>query len=256
MLNIRNRIISLINDTLVNDSRVYALWLEGSDGLGRTDAYSDIDIWIDAEDKYEMQVLDKCMHTLQTISEFDFVDCFNHPHPKIFQRNMHLKDTSEYLIIDICVQSHSRGSEGCTFVKGDIAESPLILFDKSSVVKIIEPSRLDIESILGICERCRTVYSQRSRLAKYILRNQHLEAYAYYDKYVRQPLICLYRLIYTPTHSEYSLIHISSHLPEDIVKQLEVLYKADSIENIKNNILIADRLYENVGEQISKLYVM
>lgn len=247
----REDIINLISSKFKEDDKVFALWLEGSDGLGRSDEYSDIDFWFDAEDGYETIVLDICTSILQDLGELDFIEYVKHPHPKIFQRNLHIKGTSEFLLIDICVQSHSRGREGCTFVRGDIAEYPLIIFDKREVVKIIEAPPLDRNKVLEVLEDCSKRYEQRSRLTKYIKRNQYLEACAYYDKYVRQPLVGLYRLLYTPRHYDYGLVHISNHMPIDAVKEIEYLYKTQSVKDIENILPFADKLYESA---VNKIY--
>jgi hypothetical protein len=249
----REHIINALATKLEADDKVHAMWLEGSDGLGRTDEYSDIDFWFDAEDGYENTVLDICTSVLQQLSELDFVEHVKHSHPKIFQRNLHLKGTSEFLLIDICVQSHSRGSEGCTFVRGDIAEYPMIIFDKSDVIKIVDAPPFDKDGALEVVKECSTRYEQRSRLIKYIKRNQYLEACAYYDKYVRQPVVGLYRLLHTPRHCEYGLVHISNHLPEEAVRQIECLYKVQSVKDIENILTFADELYDTAVDKIKLL---
>jgi hypothetical protein len=249
----REEIIDFISSKLREDDKIFAMWLEGSDGLGRSDEYSDLDFWFDAEDGYETVVLDKCTSILEGISELDFIEYVKHPHPKIFQRNLHIKGTSEFLLIDICVQSHSRGSEGCTFVKGDIAEYPLVIFDKKDVIKIIDEPALDNNRILEAMTNCIKTYEQRSRLVKYIKRNNYLEACAYYDKYVRQPIVCLYRILYTPQHYDYGLVHISNHLPEEIVIQIEGLYKPRSVKDIEGILPFADKLYETAVNKIRTL---
>ena len=46
----RQRLIELYERRFRDDERVRALWLEGADGLGMADAYSDVDLWLDAAD--------------------------------------------------------------------------------------------------------------------------------------------------------------------------------------------------------------
>lgn len=87
----RQRIIDVIKTGLESDERVNALWLEGADGLGRTDDFSDVDFWLDAEDGTEEQILDKCEQLLSTLGNLDFIDKIEHPHREIFQRNLHIE---------------------------------------------------------------------------------------------------------------------------------------------------------------------
>ena len=242
-MNIRNRIIDLLKNSFTNKEYVYAMWLEGSDGLGKADEYSDLDFWFDVEDGYENTVLDECIEILQTIDKLDFIQNYEHPHPKIFQKNMHISGTSEYLMLDICVQSHSRGSEGCTFAENDIAEYPLILFDKANVINIIKEPDIDLELIKKIYDECIDRFSQQSRILKYIYRAKYPEAFAYYQKYACQPIVNLLRIAYTPRHIEYGLVHISDHLPKDAVNKIEALYKINSLDDIKNNLQDAGKLF-------------
>lgn len=243
-MNIRKRIIDLLKGSFIDNGYVYAMWLEGSDGLGRADGYSDLDFWFDVEDGYENEILDKCIEILQTIDELDFIQKYEHPHPKIFQKNLHIKGTSEYLMLDICVQSHSRGSEGCTFVENDIAEYPFILFDKANVINIIKEPENDLEAIKKIYNESIDRFSQQSRILKYIYRAKYLEAFAYYQKYACQPIVNLLRIAYTPRHIEYGLVHISDHLPREIVDKVELLYKVSTLDDIKNNLHYAEKLFD------------
>lgn len=252
-MNIRNRIIDLLRNSFIDKEYVYALWLEGSDGLGKADEYSDLDFWFDVEDGYENLVLDKCIEALQTIDKLDFIEHYDHPHPKIFQKNMHICGTSEYLMLDICVQSHSRGNEGCTFVENDIAEYPLVLFDKANVINIIKQPDNDLELIKKTYDECIDRFSQQSRILKYIYRDKYLEAFAYYQKYACQPIVNLLRIIYTPRHTEYGLVHISDHFPKETINKIEVLYKVSSLDDIKNNLQYANKLFYELKINVDNL---
>ncbi len=250
----RTRVIRLLEDAFRNDPRVYALWLEGSDGLGRSDAYSDLDVWLDVSDGDEQAVLDACAAVLQTLRPIDFEDRTDNPHPKIFQRCLHLAGTSPYLLLDLCVQSHSRGAEGCTFVAGDVAEYPRVLFDKAEVVRIVPPPPIDPEAVRGVYRECVQTFAQRARVVKYLRRAQYLEAYAYYTKYVCQQLVTLFRLLYTPRHCEYWLVHFSSHMPADVREEVERLYQAASLAEIEERLPYADGLYARVTAALQAAY--
>lgn len=250
----REQIIRLFEDRYQQDDRVNAFWLEGSDGLGRNDDYSDIDIWLDVEDGYEQAILDDCAQALSTLAPLDFNQLYDHPHPKIFQRNMHLAGTSEYLIIDLCLQSRSRGSEGCTFVEGDIAELPLVIFDKKQVVTVITLPPADVEEITRAYRECAETWAQRARVVKYLHRALYLEAHAYYFKYVAAQLVVLARLVHTPRHWDYGLVHISHHLPETLVKRLERLHQVTSLEEFAVRLPEADALWQELEKQLWKQY--
>ena len=247
-------IIKRLQEYFEPRSDVYACWLEGADGLGKVDAYSDIDLWLDVEDGQEIPVLEGCLTVLEEFGPLDLVERHDHPHPKIFQYNAHISGTPEFLIVDICVQSHSRGSEGCTFVEGDPAELPDILFDKADVVKMIPEPPLNQEEIKSVFRQCQETLAQQSRVRKYILRRKYLEAKAYYEKYVYEPLVTMYRLLYTPRHHEYGPVHISDHLPDEVVGNLEVLHRFTGLEDIERNLNMANELAARVTAQLQHRY--
>jgi len=249
----RQQIIEALKERYLEDTRVYALWLEGSDGLGRSDQYSDLDIWMDVEDGREEAILDECEELLSGLAPLDLTDHCHHPHPKIFQRNFHLAGTSPYLMVDLCIQSHSRGREGCIFMEGDVAEFPLILFDKAQVIAIIPAPDPHWREIGEVYHNLQNVFQQRSRAVKYIRRNQFIEASAYFDKYVRQPLLTMARLLYTPHHHEYGPVHISVHLPGELVTELERLYSIASIKDIENRMAVAERLHQDLCTQLDEM---
>ncbi len=231
----RQEIINLFKQELQKREYIYALWLEGSDGLGTADNYSDIDFWLDAEDGHENQAMEECLALLKSLGELDLVHNYDHPCPKIIQKNVHIKDTSEFLLIDICIQSHSRDKDETIFIEGDTAELPLVLFDKAEVITILPEPDVDYKQINKQFNEYMTRFAQQARMRKYILRGDFLEALAYYHSYVCDPIVAVFRLIFTPRHPEYGLVHISDHLPADIVERIESLYKIGSLNSISEN---------------------
>ena len=132
----RKKIIQAMKSAFESDERIHAMWLEGAYGLGRADEYPTSTLWFDVADGSEESLLDECQRLLETFGALDIVDLIRHPHPQIFQRNMHIAGTSEFLMVDICVQSHSRDRSATVFLRGNIAELPLVLFDKSGVISL------------------------------------------------------------------------------------------------------------------------
>ena len=77
------------------------LWLEGADGIDKVDEYSDIDFWFDVDKEHQESFLYECISELERLGRIDFrVD-------------------------------EIRGLDVTCFIKNDIAELPLVLFDKN-----------------------------------------------------------------------------------------------------------------------------
>ena len=249
----REKIIEYLRDFALPKDYVFAMWLEGADGLKKVDEYSDIDFWFDVKKEHQESFLYECIDELQKLGEIDSrVDDIRE---EIAQSNIHLANTSEYLTLDICVQSHEiRGLDLTCFTRNDLAERPLVLFDKNNIITFRDASKLDTEDLQKTFDNSKNRILQSSRITKYIKRNQYGEAYLKYIENIADPLVIIARIIYTPNHLDYGLCHINDHLPQKIVQELEQFYKVASFEDIKNNVAKAKELLEKLEQQFTKKY--
>ena len=242
----RDEIIEYLKAFSIEKPYVNAMWLEGADGVNMVDEYSDIDFWFDVKNSYQESFLNECITKLNELSAIDSrVDDIR---ADIAQSNIHLENTSPYLTLDICVQSHeTRGRDMTCYAENDIAEQPLILFDKNYIISFFQ-YETNIDEIRRVFENNKNKILQMSRVVKYIKRNQYLEAYMKYMENIVKPLIENARLIYTPRHYEYGLCHISHHVPAEILGELEQFYQVTCLGDIEKNLEAAGRLlikYEN-----------
>lgn len=252
MLN-RNEIINFLKEFSQEKLYVHAMWLEGADGINAVDDYSDIDFWFDVDKEYQKTFLYECINELKKLGNIDTrVDDIR---KDIAQSNIHLENTSEYLTLDICVQSHQiRGKEATCYIRNDIAELPLTIFDKSNIISFKDKEETDINKIKEIFENNKFRIMQMSRVKKYIKRNQYLEAYMKYIENIAKPIVKIARLIYTPRHYEYELCHISSHLPKEVVTELEQFYRVNSFSDIENNLEKVKEVLNKYEKQIKEKY--
>ena len=228
---------------------IYAFWLEGADANGMADEYSDIDFWVDFEDKYEEQAYDAVETALFELAVIEYKYVMRHGHPKIRQRIYHLAGTSEYLMIDFCWQLHSR--EKYAFHENDKIETAKVIFDKNNVIgyKPLDLSDYSKQNKLRL-EEAKYRRTQYCRAEKYVHRGQYLEAYAYYNRYVLEPLIDLIRLIYTPAYADYGFCHISQHVPPNERERLEYFARIGSLEDIKEKIPQAAKWFDELVERV------
>ena len=235
----RQEIINKYKSTLEPLEYVYAMWLEGSDANGQLDEYSDIDINIDVADEYEAEVF----KLIESLFEYDSIyDTSGNSKQK--QRIYHIKETSEYLMIDFNLQPHSCNSENSTFVYNDEIDVNLTLFDKANVIKYVElnPKWYAKEHQYWFKES-KYRFSQLCRVRKYTLRNEYPEAFIYYNKYVVEPIVMLLRIKYTPAKVNYHMIHISRHIPKNELQKLNRLLQVSNVDDIANNLDYAVKWY-------------
>lgn len=247
----RNMIINKLREALEPLPFIYAFWLEGADAIGATDEYSDIDFWVDFEDAYEEQAFEVVENALGSLSAIDFQYIMPHDHPKIRQRIYHLAGTSKYLMIDFCWQCHSRPQDEYTYYENDSIAAAKVIFDKD---QIIRHKMFDLSEVTNTnqsrLEEAMYRRTQQLRAEKYVRRGQYLEAYAYYSRYVLEPLIVLLRLIYTPVHADYYLLHISQHIPATERDRLEYFARIGSLDDMADKIEPAGQWFDELVDQL------
>jgi|WetSurMetagenome_2_1015567.scaffolds.fasta_scaffold110831_1 hypothetical protein len=224
----REDIITTVQKALEPDPNVFAVWLEGADATGNVDDYSDIDLCCSVTPGH-MPAATACAHqALQSLGRLDIADIPTAAEDTQYAV-FHMEGTSPYLLVDFNVYV-GRGSD---FTANDWIEKPKILFDRTGVVKFHEPDAQ--QAAAKRAERLKALQAQAaqsSRIEKYILRGDYLEAFGYYHHWLMEPLIEVLRMRYTPLHPDYYIVHISRHLPADALKRLEYFFQISSLEEI------------------------
>ncbi len=224
----RQDILSTLKEQLEPHPKVIALWLEGADALGMVDEYSDIDICCSVEAGAIQEVAGCAKKALEILGVLD-LEQDRGEGEEMRSIVFHLAGTSEYLMLDFDFYV----GRGSTFAEGDNIEKPLVLFDKGPVIRILSQAEyLPAESREQRIQHLQKVVRQRARIVKYVRRRQFIEAFACYRRWLLEPLIEALRMRYTPLHPDYYIVHISRHLPEDVLMRLEDLYKVNSVEEI------------------------
>src|SRR6266545_4105390 len=129
----KQQIINALKTRFEDDPLVLAFWLEGSDANGGGDELSDLDLVMDVQDSHEEAVLAAIGDELATLGELDLVSPIERPNAFIWYQVFHIRDSSEFLLIDASMQRHSRDF---AFTEGDPDEQPKVIFDKANVVRI------------------------------------------------------------------------------------------------------------------------
>jgi len=247
----REKIIEILIAGLEKNAAVFALWLEGADALGTVDDYSDIDVWIDVQDGEEGRMVDEIERILSTISAIDFQYEESHPHPKIRQKFFHLCGTSVFLIIDVCIQSHSREF---WFTSGFSEEKVKVLFDKNNVIQFRERDEQAFRNEM----KERVAYLKKTFpffqiwVQKEIKRNHFLEALGYYQTRILKSVVELAHIATDPTKREFYLKHISRDMPKDLLEELGDLFAVVSLEDLVEKIQKVNDLFAKLVARAEK----
>ncbi len=244
-------ITEVLKNELMPLPYVYAFWLEGSFAMGYADEYSDIDYWIDVDDNYVSDAIEYVERALSRLGEIDERYENGNEHPKLGQIVYHIKESNPYLVLDFNWQLHSRDRNEYHYIKNDNVEGALVIFDKDNVVRLEEADEQEIAGNKLKCKQiCDYRYSQHLRVNKYIRRGTFPESYAYYNKYVIEPLVMLLRLKYTPLYPYHYLLHISKHMPQTIVSRLEKLIQVASLDEMEISMKKSEMWYEELHDEL------
>lgn len=248
----RDKIINYFTDKIKNNSFVYAFWLEGSDATSTSDEYSDLDLWLDVKDGKEETINNLAKEIFSQVGEIDFIHKMPKPHAKIWHTIFHLKGTPPTLLIDFCVQSHSRKF---VFTKELPDHKIKILFNKNNTIRFKHLDKtMQAVAVKNRIEELKKTYDffLKSYISKNILRNNFIESIYYYQRYALEPLIEVLRIKHCPLKKDYGFKHISKDLPKSIQQQIETLYKVGNIKDIEHGIQKAKELFYCTIKEIEK----
>jgi len=216
--------------------------------MDTVDRYSDIDVWLDVRDGEEQAIFDEVERVLAELARIDFTYESEHSHPKIRQKAIHIESTSEYLLIDVCIQSHSRDFE---FIKG-INDELLVVFNRGGI-RYRDADEAELNQFLtDRVHHIKNIFAQQTRVLSKIERGEFLEAWMYYTKWTLQPLVELLRIRYVPRKFEYYFKHVHKDLPGEVVSQLEDLVRIKSIEDIRQGIAKASEIFRTNLKEVER----
>lgn len=246
----RNDIIWSLKDHFLGVSYVWACWLAWSDANSESDDFSDIDLYFIVSDEY-IEIF--FLAVTNILIKFWVLDYTSEIITEGNQTGQlyHLAGTSDNLLIEVwCIpQSH-----GMMFEEGHPAFKPKILFDKENIIqfKPFQEAELQKQTKQFLIKQ-KDLVAWYGRRDAYIQRNNYIEATNYYMKFTFMPLVEVLRIKYTPKLLGWWRIHISKHFPQDVVGRLEHLMQFQSVQDIEENMKIAQEWFWNVVEEIEKV---
>lgn len=235
-------------------SFVNAFWLEGSHALGTSDKYSDLDLWFDVEDHYILDFIKLFEGMLFDLGEIDFQQIIDNDHPLIMHIMYHLKNSDKNLLLDVCIQKSSRDVNESRFEIGNKIECPKVIFEKKKTLIFEEKLQIDMAGLRTFYDKNVSIIRQSQRAFKYYERGTYIESVVYYEKYVRDVIINLCRILYTPLYYDYAAIHFSVHFPSSVVEKVEELFKYNSIEDLMLCSQKSLVLFQELDAQIKEKY--
>jgi hypothetical protein len=240
----RREIINALVSSLEGNPKVIATFLAGADAHDAIDEYSDIDFDIVVSDADSIDEIEKIVE--ETLQKFSPIKTELRVSTGNGLTVIHqFEKISKFLHVDVLYMTNAEKIN-----KDEVN----VLFDKEDVIKVKDYPESEVaEKIKNRVEVIEKYNELRQTYVERALnRGLYLEAEEKYRELVLKNLIEALRLQYCPQKSDYHVKHISKDLPEDIVKEIENLFKVTSVEEIREKNIKANELLTQTLEKLKQ----
>ena len=239
----REQILSALVRALEPLDYVHAMSEGGAIGHGRLDQWSDIDLYIDAQDERVHGIFRVVERALESVSPIDIrYEVPTTPAQGYEQAFYRLKGTSKFLLIDLAVFRHSAENK---FLEAEIHGKIYFCFNKNNIVKC---SPLDREKLLDTLKsRLERIQSRFSTfecfVQKEINRKNWIEALDLYRGLVLDSLVEVLRIKLKPVRYQFKTRYINYDLPPGVVNRLKKLHFVRDEKDLGHKYRVAKRWF-------------
>ena len=219
---LRDRIASVVCQSLSHRQDVLAGWEGGSAAFGALDDYSDIDLNILVHDEASTDLLHAGLEdALNSVSQITM----SHPAPP--GRYYQLKDGGEFLLVDVCFV---RAGAIDTALNAERHGQMIPLFDKGNWLhpRPVDEGALAIKRDRRFRELQPWYSVSQSFVRKAIARGQQLEALTCYWGYTLRPLAELLRMRHCAARWDFGMRYLDRDLPPaEYTRLRDLMYVCD-----------------------------
>lgn len=209
-----------------------AMWEAGSAAFGRDDAWSDLDLYVLAEDDAVEEVLaaaDRALAGLSPIAaRLRLPEPTWHGHSQVFVR---LADAPEHLVVDLVVLHRSVPER---FLESERHGVPIVYFDRSGEIAAVPLDRaVFAKAAAQRLEGLRREFALFQGFVRAeVARDDAMAALGAYRAYTLRPLLEVVRMRHCPERYEYGPKYSRHDLPAEVVARLEHLFFVPDIGGI------------------------
>lgn len=226
----KEQIIKLLSNTLLNSSLAISAWLGGSTATGREDQLSDTDLVIIGLRPDEIfKLIEETLKSYAAIEKKWMVEDIS----RYYQCFYTIDGSSETYYIDIVIFENQSPEYYREYFNPYRHGTPHIIFDKTNILK--EASRVpkfetslevNWDNFLGKFE-----VLFRTFLKEY-MRGKYIDAHAFYMKLVTI-WVQYERLRYCPQKHDFNFRYLYIDLPQENAQFIEELLKVSDLETMK-----------------------
>jgi predicted nucleotidyltransferase len=209
-----------------------AMWEAGSAAFGRADAWSDLDLYVLAEDDAVEAVITAADEALRALSRIAarrrLPEPTWHGHSQVFVR---LADAPEHLVVDLVVLHRSVPER---FLERERHGVPIVCFDRYGEITAVPLDRAAFAA--ATARRLESLGHEFALFQGFVraevARGDALAALGAYRAYTLRPLLEAVRMRHCPERYDYGPKYSRHDLPPEVVARLEHLFFVPGIEDI------------------------
>jgi len=247
----REAVIQALVKALRPMDYVHALYEGGAAAFRRIDEWSDIDLYIIVDENRVDETFQACEDAFTSMSGIQ--QKYAVPQtgwPGVHQAFYRLKNTSEYLIIDLAILTPSSQEK---FLEPEIHGNAVFHLNRNNGVEL---PHLDTVAFAGKLRARARRLKERFRMfnifvQKEINRGNTLEAIDLYNVVTLASLIEALRIKHNPLHYDFKLRYVHYELPEGVVKRLESLSFVKDQKDLQEKYDEASRWFSEAISEIN-----
>ncbi|MBN1134989.1 MAG: hypothetical protein JXM73_00290 [Anaerolineae bacterium] len=231
----------------------HAMWEGGAVSWERLDAWSDIDVMVDADDERVEEALECVDRILESTSPIELkLRMPDDAAGNYIQAFYRLRDASPYLLVDAAVLRHGATSK---FLEPEVHGRPIFYFDKSGVSRLphFDLAAWQASELAGWLANTRTRFEIfQVMVLKELNRGNLVEAVGYYHAYTLRPLLSALNMRYRPERHGFGVRYVYYELPPEVTARLERLFLPVSLADLRAKQAEAEEWFRQVTGEIAQ----
>jgi hypothetical protein len=236
----RSAIVRAIRNAVEPLEYVHAMWEGGAIAFDRLDEWSDIDLYVDADDEKVEEILalsEKALRALAPIARR--YDPPPPPSAGYVQAFFHLEGTSPFLLVDLAAVRHSSTDK---FLEPEIHGRAIFHFNKGNRIAV---PHVNGEELRDRLKKRAVRLRERAEMFwifidKQLGRGIVIEALDFYQRVILGSLVEVLRIRYLPARHGFATYYIHYDLPPGVVKKLEGLFFVKDLDDLRKKRRIAE----------------
>lgn len=249
-MNSRDLVIDIIKPILMNHDHILTIWEGGSKATKRLDEYSDLDLMMVTEKEDTLKIYELLEDVLD--NHFGIQSVYKVKEPAwhgFSQRFYQLKKTEPYFYLDVCILYPEIKDK---FTAVDRHGEAYVWKD---TIDFIDPTPTSKKEVIS---KAKAFYENAiisefvlyNEATKALLRNHYLDAYPMVNAYLMRHLVPLLNIHYRIEQVDFGLRYADRFYNQEDLKMIEAFYKAQSIDDLKDNFTAFKARFETLKQSI------